>query len=60
MTLSLPSQLARGRNSSEPKSAPIFPLAAQMPLRVDRQGRENVMLGIMNVLAEGFGDVQVL
>lgn len=49
MTLSFPSQFAIGRNIIEPIRAPAFPDAAHIPFSVDRQGRENVMLGIMKV-----------
>ena len=47
--LSLPRQFERGRNIMDPKRAPTFPLAAHTPFRVDRHGREKVILGIMKV-----------
>jgi hypothetical protein len=49
ITLSLPSQVARGKNIIEPRSAPTFPLAAQIPFKVERHGREKVILGIIKV-----------
>ena len=49
MTWALPSHEANGRKIDEPSNAPHFPLAAHTPLRVDRHGREKVMLGSIKV-----------
>lgn len=40
---------ASGKKIHAPSKAPNFPLAAHIPLRVDRHGREKVMLGSINV-----------
>lgn len=49
ITWAIPILEASGRKIHAPSNAPNFPLAAHIPLRVDRHGRENVILGSMNV-----------
>ena len=49
MTCASPTHVANGRKSTAPSKAPILPLAAQMPFKVERIGREKVMLGSIKV-----------
>ena len=49
ITCASPTHVARGRNSTAPSKAPILPLAAHMPFKVERIEREKVMLGSIKV-----------